>query len=213
MGGFRGYKDITGQKFNKLTAISFVKRENNHTYWLFRCDCGKEVIRPSSDIVRGKTKACGCGRSAAAKKKNLKHGELIGRKTSKTYAAWLSMKYRCYNPNIKNYDDYGGRGIRVCDRWLESFANFLEDMGESPSANHSVERIDVNGDYCPENCKWASREEQANNTRRTVRVIYDDMTYSITQLCRHLDLNYKQVEYKRSRGIDIGDIIPGARLA
>ena len=96
------------------------------------------------------------------------------------YQAWIDMKHRCFNPNHKNYLDYGGRGITVCDRWL-NLDNFLADMGTKPSPKHSLDRIDNNGDYSPKNCKWSTRVEQNNNTRYNRLITIDDVTLTITQ--------------------------------
>jgi hypothetical protein len=95
------------------------------------------------------------------------HGESRGRRRSPEFTAWHGMKQRCYNPNNAKFKDYGGRGIRVCDRWKNSLENFLIDMGRRPSAEHSLDRIDVNGDYCPKNCRWATRSRQASNKRNS----------------------------------------------
>jgi hypothetical protein len=204
-------RDITGQKFNKLTAVKYVEsNKEGKSIWLFKCDCGEEVARISKNVIRGGTKSCGCLKLKGSK---LRHGHSRQAETSQVYNAWLSIKARCYNPSRARYEHYGGRGITVCDRWLESFENFLEDMGECPSPDHSIDRIDVNGNYCPENCKWATKEEQANNKTSTIRLLYNNEVYSMTQLCRHLNLPYNSVHWKYYRGDNIEDIIPGARLA
>lgn len=102
---------------------------------------------------------------------------------TKEYTSWCGMKYRCYNPSCKKYKNYGGRGIKVCDRWISSFVAFYEDMGPRPSPQHSIERNDVNGDYEPSNCRWATNREQANNRRSNHTITIGSDTKTITQWC------------------------------
>lgn len=107
------------------------------------------------------------------------------------YYAWHNMKVRCLNPNDGRYKHYGARGIKICDRWLNSFDNFLSDMGPKPSAGHSIERIDVNGDYEPDNCKWATRNEQQNNTTQNRFIAYNGETLTLQQWSRRLGINHR----------------------
>jgi hypothetical protein len=152
--------DLTGQKFNRLTAIkpTGLCAKKRQVLWEFLCECGNTIEAKGSAVKDGSKKSCGC----LVKEIKIKHGR------SKTYLYNIlnSIKTRCNNPKSEAYPYYGGRGIKVCDRWLESFENFLEDMGERPSKEYSVERIDVNGDYCPNNCIWVTREVQARNHRK-----------------------------------------------
>lgn len=106
------------------------------------------------------------------------------------------MKLRCTNPNNHAYKDYGGRGIKVCDRWINSFENFLADMGERPSKEYSIDRIDVNGNYCPENCRWATRTEQCNNRRSNIRIEYKGETHTLKEWCDIYDMKYALVIYQ-----------------
>jgi len=168
--------DITGQKFNKLTAISFSRRvKDSQYYWLFECECGKIFEYQVYSVIDGRKKSCG----------HDKHLECqIGRPRTKEYRTWANIKTRCLNPKTINSKDYLGRGITVCDRWLNSFKNFLDDMGRAPSCKHSIDRIDNDKGYSPDNCRWATQVEQSNNTRSNVHVTINGETKTIMQWCR-----------------------------
>lgn len=159
--------DLVGQKFGRLTVLREEKPHvstsgKNIHMWLCVCECdGKEVILRGDSLRHGRTKSCGCLRIQKCKERKASHG-MVGQPE---YKVWSNMKSRCYNSNTANYPNYGGRGIKVCERWLESFENFYEDMGERPSKNHSIERLDVNGGYSLENCIWIENEKQTRNQR------------------------------------------------
>lgn len=131
---------------------------------LCRCSCGTEFINRADHIWGGNTKSCGCWASAKPKKTFYKHGHGVHGKWTPTYFSWVSLRNRCKNANCAGYEYYGGRGISVCSRW-DSFENFLADMGERPDGK-SIDRIDPDGNYEPNNCRWATRSEQSKNQRR-----------------------------------------------
>ena len=154
------FKDITGQKFARLTAAWPVGRKHGYICWLFFCDCGTSLIAYAYSVVSGNTKSCGCLKIEVSRK----HGRAtipVG-----TYGSWRSMKQRCENPKNKRYPGWGGRGIKVCERWSTSFVNFLADMGERPPGKTIDRYPDLNGNYEPGNCRWATPKEQQNNMRK-----------------------------------------------
>jgi len=154
-------KDLTGQKFGKLTALRPAFKDKLNTIrWECICECGNQTVVRSNDLRRGKIIGCGCMRGA--RNGVLRHSRKTHRKE---YSIWSTMKGRCSNPKNQNYPAYGGRGISVCDRWLNSFENFIEDMGPKPTDDSSIERVDVNGNYCPENCIWIPLKDQWKNRR------------------------------------------------
>ena len=163
--------DLTGQKFNKLTVIKPAgKEKSGNILWECLCECGNKAVISSYNIRSGRAKSCGCLRAEVSRKNNTTHNMT---KTPE-FKAWGNIKQRCYNKNYVGYKNYGGRGIKVCDRWLDKesgFENFLEDMGKKPGKEYSIDRIDTNGDYTPENCRWATNKEQHLNMRTNKIII------------------------------------------
>lgn len=154
----------SGQRVGRLTLIKKI-RQSGRAAWICHCECGNTKVILQQSIRSGATGSCGCFGRESRLKAQTKHG-MTG---SRVWWAWWNMQQRCFNLNGHEYHNYGGRGISVCDRWRTSFANFLADMGEPP-AGMSLDRIDVNGDYEPGNCRWATAKEQARNMR-TNRIV------------------------------------------
>jgi hypothetical protein len=166
--------DHTGTIFGRLTALKYLRRDGRgNAVWLCRCECKKEVEVFANNLRRGLTTSCGCFRKETILKIHTTHGHSINGKLTPEFKAYRAMIQRCTNKNKDTYKYYGERGITVCPRWLESFQNFFNDMGLKPTPQHTIDRKDVNGNYEPSNCKWATKKEQADNRRSHPQVVAD----------------------------------------
>lgn len=193
--------DITGKTFNKLTALNYLFSKNNKQYWLFKCECRKEKAIRKDQVTGGIVKSCGC--ESKDTRFQITHG--ISNE-DRTYRSWCRMKTRCLNKNHQDYENYGGRGIIICERWLNSFENFLADMGKRP-LKMTLDRIDVNGNYEPSNCRWATSEQQCNNTRTNVFIQWNGKTQTIMQWSKELGIAYWEVRYFNKKGFGLDEII------
>ncbi len=188
-------KDLTGKKFGRLTVEGYDhSARHGQTYWRCRCECGGLKIVRASHLKTGNVTSCGCVHPRRT------HG---GSK-SRLYAIWNGMKGRCLNSNNPEFARYGGRGITICDLWRDSFWAFQSwAIANGYADGLSIDRVDNNGNYCPENCRWATAREQANNTRKTRLLTYNGETHSVSEWARILGvgqstLNMRLNKYKWS---------------
>lgn len=197
----RKIADCTGQKFGMLTAVSLVeRRESRNHLWLWSCECGGTSVSGVRDVKKGHTKSCGCLQRASVVARNLRHGASFSER--QTYRSWKDMRSRCNNPNDSDYSDYGGRGISICGRW-GNFVTFLADMGSRP-VGATLDRINVNGNYEPGNCRWADAMTQANN-KRTNHVLESGETLS--QASRRAGLSRSKVWHRLKAGYSLEDAL------
>lgn len=181
--------DFSGRKIHRWSVIREVESRGHRRYYLCQCDCGTEKVVALPNLQSGKTKSCGCLRKEIAREVNTKHGDKRGRgRYSSEYVVWCHMKSRCCNPREKRYKDYGGRGIGVCERWLNSYENFLEDMGRKPFPSAKIERIDNDKGYSPDNCRWASNAEQSRNRRSNVVIEYQGREMVLSDWAKELGI-------------------------
>ncbi|MBW4525041.1 MAG: hypothetical protein KME18_07570 [Phormidium tanganyikae FI6-MK23] len=187
--------DLTGQTFGRLTVLSKAGTDkDSKTIWECLCECGQTKLVITNRLRRGITQSCGCLYNDVHTKHSRSHSPL--------YRVWSQMKGRCTNPKHPKYASYGGRGITVCDRWLD-FNNFQQDMGERPSPQHSLDRKDNDKGYCPENCRWATSAEQANNKRTNRFLTYQNKTLTLKQWSDHSGLSKAKIRQRLERGWDI----------
>lgn len=187
--------DLAGIKYGRLRAIARRGSSKNGTAkWLCLCDCGAETIVRSCELRFGHTQSCGCLQIDRTKTKNTKHGK----SKTRAYISWLHMIKRCTDKAHNDYAYYGGRGITVCGEW-KNFENFFADMGERPK-NKTLDRIDNNGGYERKNCRWATRQQQANNMRSNRYLSCRGLWQTVAEWCRMLNANYGRVQCRLRRG-------------
>jgi hypothetical protein len=165
--------NIVGKKYGRLTVIRFLGVRKGRGTWECQCECGNVTNVITDSLNSGNTKSCGCIQKDFISKRMTTHGYCKNHEITSEYKSWSSMNTRCYNEKATGYEDYGGRGIQVCERWKNSFENFIADMGPKPTKNHSIDRFpDNDGNYEPTNCRWATDEQQRRNKRNNRWVEY-----------------------------------------
>jgi hypothetical protein len=187
--------DMQDQHFGRLLVIAESGRDaKGDVTWLCRCDCGGEAVVSGSNLRTGNTTSCGCFRLEQLRKKATRHGK----RHTRVYTIWLNMVQRCTNPLNTSFADYGGRSINVCPEW-RNFQQFYADMGDPPDGT-SLDRIDVNGDYCKANCQWATKDIQSRNTRANRRVTYQGSTKTLIEWSEDLGIDYWTLHARFRRG-------------
>lgn len=171
-------KDLTGKSFGRWKVLQLAYQGKNwQLFWKVKCRCGFIRVLPGGTLCQGSSKSCGCLKIGILKKELTTHGMT----KSKEYRAWYSMKARCMNPNIKGYKNWGGRGIKICERWVGSFENFFLDMGKCP-INTSLDRIDNGKGYNKKNCRWATKRQQERNRRNNHLIKYKNKYRTLVEV-------------------------------
>lgn len=189
----RQVADIAGQTFGKLTVTGFAYTQKKQPRWRCKCECGNFKTVLASNLKTGNTKSCGCISEKSLRDRSVTHDMTY----SDEYRIWRHIKSRCLNPNTGSYKNYGGRGISICSMWIDSFENFFEYMGKRPSSKHSIDRFpDKNGNYEPNNCRWATPKEQARNTRTNHNITYKGETHCLIRWAEILGMPYKALHLR-----------------
>lgn len=197
--------DLTGQKSGRLTVLEVdLSKQTRKTYWICQCDCGNIVSVRSDRIISGRSKSCGCYKnelSAERVAKNHTHKQ----SHTKLHNTWLGMKSRCYNKNNDRYEQWGGRGITVCDEWKNDFVSFYKwSLENGYSEELTIDRIDNDGNYEPNNCRWTNQKQQSRNRRTNINITIGNSTKTLTEWCEIFNLPYKTINARYHRQKDIG---------
>lgn len=196
-------KDISGRKFGRLTAIRTAGKQGGRFLWECRCDCGRQISVTVSNLLNGNTGSCGCISTERISTLRKTHGM----SDSHEFSTWAGMIDRCTNPRSEEFKYYGGRGIKVSPEWLSSFRKFYEEMGPKPGPEYSIERKDNDGDYSAQNCRWATRIEQMQNTSRSVRITIDGETHVMAEWARRVGISSSTIELRMKRGMSPRDAV------
>lgn len=208
-------ENLTGKHFNRITAISpapdrVLKNGRHLTMWNCVCECGNTLVMRSSDLKSGKVISCGCYRVQNTAKVHTTHGATKGGRNDRLYNIWAKMRGRCHNERLKEYKHYGGRGITVCKEWGESYQTFEQwALSNGYKQGLSIDRIDVNGNYCPENCRWATAIQQTNNTRKNKYIEAFGKKKTLAEWAREIKIPYGKLYYKLSHGITVEQVVVG----
>lgn len=193
--------DISGQKFGRLLAL-YPTHKGRRTAWKCICDCGSEVIVTTDALRANKSKSCGCYAKERARDANIKHNK----RYTRLYSTFARMKQRCYNKNNPKYKNYGGRGIQICQEWLDDFDKFYDwSLSNGYSEILTIDRINVNGNYEPSNCRWVDMKEQSKNRTTNIVVKYNGESKVLSEWCSILNLDYKLVNRRINDGWNVED--------
>lgn len=202
--------DRTGLQYMRLKVSSRAPNRGKRTTWNCTCTCGNDVVVLGQHLASGRTRSCGCLRRVR-RERTLKHGHCSNGQRSREYRAWHDAKSRCYCPGAGGFENYGGRGIRVHPAWRNDFTAFLSAMGECPEGC-SLDRIDVNGNYEPGNCRWATRTEQARNRRTSRHLEHDGETLTIPEWAVRLEMAQATLTYSLKHGHTLAELIADLRM-
>lgn len=197
-------KNVIGNRYGRVVVLNDAEDgKRRHRRVFCRCDCGVEKVLSLDGLTKGTIVSCGCRMREIASIYRKTHGK----RNTTEFNIWIGIKQRCTNSNNRMYPRYGGRGIKICDRWVNSFEDFLKDMGCRPSLSHSIDRIDNDGDYSPENCRWAIHVTQANNTSTNHMIEHNGETKSIADWARETGIPANRIQSRISRGWNFLDIL------
>lgn len=196
--------DLTGKKFGKLTVIKRVGSDKyKNAIWLCRCDCGKETVKITSRLKSGYTKSCGCLTVQKLLERNTKHNQA----NTRLYKIYKGLLQRCYITSNPAYKNYGGRGIRICDEWVDKKSGFINfynwAISNGYKGNLSIDRINNNGNYEPNNCRWATRKQQSNNRRNSHYITYNGETHTLKEWTEILNISYSMLSHRIQRNWDL----------
>lgn len=194
--------NIIGNRYGRWTVFAFSHTKNRASYWICRCKCGTIRTHQRSALISNSTQSCGCLRGEQLAIRNRTHGM----RYTTEYNSWRGMKERCQNPNSTKYHLYGSRGITVCQRW-QDFEAFFEDMGTKPTPSHTIERINNNGNYEPDNCNWIPHDKQAVNRRNNHLITIDGVTLTIAEWRRHFGISKNAYDGRIHLGWSIIDAL------
>lgn len=204
-------KNHIGEKYGRLTILEFAYKKHNHYYYICKCNCGNEKIIAYASMRCGDTKSCGCYSKELSRLRHPKVHKKKNNYNKRLNNIWRGIKQRCYNTRDIHYKNYGNRGIRVCNEWLDKkngFLNFYQwAIQNGYSDRLSIDRIDVNGNYEPSNCRWATNKEQNNNRTNNVKVIHNGNTYLINDLVEISGIKRRTIEARIASGFCFEDII------
>ena len=193
------WPETIGKKYARLLVVRSVKIDGA-TKLECQCDCGNTSIASASMLISGRHKSCGCG-IALSNISRTTHGHTKRTGKSREYACWQAMKSRCYNSKLAYFEYYGARGIKICDRWLNSFEDFYADMGPRPSSRHSIDRRDNDGNYEPGNCHWAVKKQQMRNRRNTTMIEVNGENIPMRDAADRAGLPYSTVRFRMKKGL------------
>lgn len=202
-------EDFINKKYGRLLVISYDAKKGNNHYVNCRCECGNTKSIRLSRLKSGETQSCGCIRIENLEKlRQINNIEKHGKSKEKLYNVYRNIKYRCYNSNCHIYKNYGGKGVKVCDDWLNDFMSFYNwAHSNGYQEGLSIDRIDVNGDYEPSNCRWSDNTTQANNRSNTIYLTHNNKTQSLSTWAKELSIPYATVYSRFSKGEETSSIL------
>ena len=194
------YDNLLGRRFCRWLVLKFSHRtKDGRTYWLCRCDCGNSKSVRGSHLISTASRSCGCLKAESTSKRARTHGATVGGELEPLYVVWCSMKQRCYDSGCRAYKDYGGRGIVLSENWME-YQSFKDDMKYGYKKGLQIDRVDNNGNYCKENCRWSTPRQNCNNRRNSIFLRFQGINKTIAQWSRKLKMNDKTLYLRYSKG-------------